>query len=62
MAASGYRHLREPRQDQKSWNRHTVDKNLNEDWLIALNRLSIFNLISICEGHQRSQFQLSVQG
>ncbi|MDP1621314.1 MAG: hypothetical protein Q8M08_03150 [Bacteroidales bacterium] len=55
MAESVPRHSREPRQDQKSWNGHTVDQNLNEDWLNALNRLSIFNLISICEGHQRSR-------
>ncbi|MBL7111903.1 MAG: hypothetical protein ISS19_08185 [Bacteroidales bacterium] len=55
MAKSVPRHFREPRQDQKSWNGHTVDQNLKDDWLNALNRLSIFNLISICEGHQRSR-------
>ncbi|HQR09306.1 MAG TPA: hypothetical protein PLN21_20960 [Gemmatales bacterium] len=28
-----------------------MDRNLSDDWLIALNSLRVFRLISICEGH-----------
>lgn len=42
---------RECRDRERVWNGHCVDKNLNDEWLIQLNNLSCFNLISICEGH-----------
>jgi hypothetical protein len=53
------RRQRSCRDDQRTWNERCVDKNLQDDWLIRLNGLDCFDLISICEGHlglgQRSQ-------
>jgi hypothetical protein len=36
---------------EREWNGFCVDKNLKDEWLVPLNELSAFNLISICEGH-----------
>lgn len=36
---------------EKRWRDICVDKNLEEVWLEELNDLEVFNLISICEGH-----------
>jgi len=35
----------------RSWGPFTVDKNLQNDWLVRLNRLQCLDLIGICEGH-----------
>jgi hypothetical protein len=51
MISQNRRSVRQPRETEKRWNSHNVDKNLEEDWLISLNSLKAFNLISICEGH-----------
>jgi hypothetical protein len=42
---------------QKLWKRHSVDKNLRSPWLLALNSLQMFELISICEGHWDSNMK-----
>ncbi|MDD2944174.1 MAG: hypothetical protein PHC51_14570 [bacterium] len=42
---------REPREGERLWNGHNVDKNLEDVWLVKLNSLKAFDLISICEGH-----------
>ena len=36
---------------EREWNGFCVDKNLEDDWLMRLNNLHAFTLISICEGH-----------
>ncbi len=36
---------------EREWNGFCVDKNLEDDWLARLNALTVFNLISVCEGH-----------
>lgn len=36
---------------QRNWRNYQVDKNLNNDWLIRLNSLRLFNVINVCEGH-----------
>jgi hypothetical protein len=36
---------------EREWNGFCVDRNLRDEWLVSLNSLSAFNLISICEGH-----------
>ncbi len=43
--------IRPPREEERAWNNHNVDMNLNDAWLEALNSLRTYNLISICEGH-----------
>ena len=42
---------RECREYERIWKGRYVDKHLADHWLEALNGLSCFNLISICEGH-----------
>ena len=42
---------RECRDSEREWNGFCVDKNLRDEWLVPLNGLNAFNLISICEGH-----------
>ncbi len=42
---------RDPREGERLWNGHNVDKNLEDVWLEKLNSLKAFDLISICEGH-----------
>jgi hypothetical protein len=42
---------RQCRDHEREWNGYCVDKNLEDDWLIRLNDLAAFGLISICEGH-----------
>lgn len=36
---------------QRTWRDYQVDKNLADEWLESLNRLSCFELVSVCEGH-----------
>jgi len=42
---------RTPRDGERRWQGHNVDVNLTDDWLLPLNGLSAFRLVSICEGH-----------
>jgi len=42
---------REPRPHERIWQDRCVDKNLKDEWLIRLNDLQAFDLISICGGH-----------
>jgi hypothetical protein len=42
---------RKCREHEREWNGLCVDKNLEDDWLVRLNNLETFSLISICEGH-----------
>lgn len=35
----------------RDWGAFSVDKNLQDDWLIRLNTLQCFELMGICEGH-----------
>ena len=42
---------RQCRDYEREWNGYCVDRNLEDDWLIRLNDLEAFSLISICEGH-----------
>jgi hypothetical protein len=44
---------------EREWNGYCVDKNLQDEWLICLNHLEAFNLISICEGHCGHQAEAS---
>ncbi len=37
---------------ERRWRNYCVDRNLEDDWLERLNRLRVFDLISICEGHE----------
>lgn len=37
---------------ERRWRNYCVDRNLKDDWLERLNGLKIFDLISICEGHE----------
>jgi hypothetical protein len=46
---------RQCREYEREWNGYCVDKNLEDDWLIRLNDLAAFGLISICEGHSGRQ-------
>lgn len=39
------------RDHEREWNGFCVDKGLEDDWLVSLNSLAAFDLISICEGH-----------
>jgi len=39
------------RDHEREWRGYCVDKNLEDDWLLRLNDLATFDLISICEGH-----------
>lgn len=41
----------ECRPHERRWRNYCVDKNLKDDWLERLNGLTVFDLISICEGH-----------
>lgn len=36
---------------ERPWRNFCVDSGLRDDWLERLNSLSVFDLISICEGH-----------
>jgi hypothetical protein len=38
---------------EREWNGLCVDRNLDDEWLVRLNQLRAFDLISICEGHCR---------
>jgi hypothetical protein len=42
---------RGPRSHERVWRNRCVDRNLKDYWLISLNELQSFDLISICEGH-----------
>jgi hypothetical protein len=42
---------RECRDHEREWRGFCVDRNLEDDWLVRLNDLAAFDLISICEGH-----------
>lgn len=35
----------------RDWGSFSVDKNLQDDWLIRLNKLKCFYVMGICEGH-----------
>ncbi len=48
---SPYFKKRCPRPHERQWHDYCVDKNLEDQWLEALNALHAFKLISICEGH-----------
>lgn len=37
---------------ERRWRNYCVDRGLKDDWLERLNALKIFDLISICEGHE----------
>ena len=39
------------RDHEREWNGYCVDKGLEDGWLVSLNGLAAFDLISICEGH-----------
>lgn len=41
------------------WNGHEVDANLEDQWLDDLNKLTFFELRSICEGHTREVDEFS---
>lgn len=43
---------------QRLWRGISVDKNLRNSWLVALNSLQMFELISICEGHWNSNMRM----
>ena len=43
------------RDHEREWNGFCVDRNLEDDWLVRLNDLKTFDLISICEGHCNHQ-------
>lgn len=45
------RNRRTARDYERVWRERCVDRNLQDDWLEALNDLQVFDLISICEGH-----------
>lgn len=36
---------------ERQWTSFCVDENLEDEWLVRLNALKSFRLISICEGH-----------
>ena len=36
---------------RRPWRHYSVDINLKDEWLEALNSLTVFDLTSICEGH-----------
>jgi len=36
---------------QRKWLNYNVDKNLQDDWLVRLNRLQAFYPVNVCEGH-----------
>lgn len=36
---------------QRKWLIYNVDKNLNDDWLVRLNNLTLFYVTNVCEGH-----------
>ena len=38
---------------QRPWGGHCVDINLEDNWLERLNKLKVFDLINICEGHPK---------
>jgi hypothetical protein len=42
---------RQPEPHQRLWNGRCVDKDLKDEWLIALNSFKTFNTVSICQGH-----------
>jgi hypothetical protein len=50
---------RKCREHEREWNGFCVDKNLEDDWLVRLNNLETFSLISICEGHCSRQAEHS---
>jgi hypothetical protein len=51
MRLSTRHHQSEPRSHERIWRDRRVDRNLKDEWLISLNDLKTFDLISICEGH-----------
>ena len=38
---------------ERLWEGHCVDKELKDEWLVALNELTHFRLNSICVGHEK---------
>ena len=50
---------RKCRDHEREWNGFCVDKGLEDNWLMRLNNLQTFGLISICEGHHRHQTETS---
>jgi hypothetical protein len=50
---------RQRREYEREWNSYCVDKNLEDEWLIRLNDLEAFRLISICMGHSGCQTELA---
>jgi hypothetical protein len=42
---------RKCRNHEREWRGFCVDRNLEDEWLVRLNDLASFDLISICEGH-----------
>ena len=51
METAQKRSYRKCRPNERLWQDHCVDRNLEDTWLEQLNSLSAFKLISICEGH-----------
>ena len=49
-----HRH-RNCRPHERKWQRWCVDRGLKDEWLVKLNALQAFRLVSICEGHARDQ-------
>jgi hypothetical protein len=39
------------REHEREWNGLCVDRNLQDDWLVRLNQLGAFDVVSVCEGH-----------
>ena len=44
-------HRRPCRDHEREWQGRYVDRELSDEWLVALNGLASFQLISICAGH-----------
>ena len=42
---------RRPGPHERLWNGRCVDKDLKDEWLLALNSFKTFNTVSICQGH-----------
>jgi hypothetical protein len=50
---------RKPSPHERLWNGRCVDKDLKDEWLLALNSFKTFNTVSICQGHMDRDNDLS---
>ena len=55
MRSLSRRRRREPKPHERVWGDRCVDRNLKDEWLISLNKLQAFDLVSTCEGHVSSR-------